>query len=78
MIMLGRPIFQKFDDSAASFLPRQNTLNERKKESRISYDSIPSPKTMRNLRKLEMEVAKPMAQMGSEAMRPSMAYRMGK
>ena len=77
MIMLGRPIFQKFADSAVSFLPRQNTLKERKKEERMSYESMPSPKTMKNLSKLEMDVAKPMALMGSEDMRLSMAYRMG-
>lgn len=78
MIMLGTPIFQKLADSAVSFLPRQNTLNEIKKEERISDESMPNPKTMRNLRKLEMEVAKPIAQMGSEDMRLSMAYKIGK
>ena len=43
----------------------------------MSYESMPSPKTMKNLSKLEMDVAKPIALMGSEDMRLSMAYRMG-
>ena len=68
IIMLGMSIFQKFSFYASSFLPHQYVLKEMKKAALISLLSIPRPKITRNLIRLEIEVATPMARIGSVGM----------
>ena len=65
---LGISIFQKLAFYASSFLPHQYVLKEMKKAALISLLSMPRPKIMRNLIRLETEVATPMARIGSEGM----------